>query len=92
MKRLIILITIFVGIYFAVMAQAQPVIIDHTCTDINQIPQQWIETAKSNLRISYGHTSHGSQLVTGITAIRDFIGTSYTFTYSSGYSAGSFFK
>ena len=82
--------TIFVAICFAVMVQAQPVIIDHTCTDINQIPQQWIETAKSNLRISYGHTSHGSQLVTGITAIRDFIGTPYTFTYSSGYSAGVF--
>jgi hypothetical protein len=90
MKRLIILMTISVGICFAVMVQAQPVIIDHTCTDINQIPQQWIETAKSNLRISYGHTSHGSQLVTGITAIRDFIGTPYTFTYSSGYSAGVF--
>ena len=70
--------TIFVGVCLAVMAQAQPVIIDHTCTDIDQIPQQWIETAKSNLRISYGHTSHGSQLVTGISAIRDSIGAHTT--------------
>jgi len=90
MKRLFTSVTIFLGICFAVMAQAQPVIIDHTCTDINQIPQQWIEAAKSNLRISYGHTSHGSQLVTGISAIRDSIGAPYTFTYSSGYSAGVF--
>ena len=71
MKRLIVMMAFIFGVCFAVMAQAQPVIIDHTCTDIDQIPQQWIETAKSNLRISYGHTSHGSQLVTGISAIRD---------------------
>ena len=89
MKRIIVLVTIYVVICLAVIAQAQPVIVDHTCTDINQIPQQWIETAKSNLRISYGHTSHGSQLVTGINAISGFNGA-YNFTYSSGYSAGVF--
>ena len=89
MKRIIVLVTIYVGICLAVIAQAQPVIVDHTCADIDQIPQQWIETAKSNLRISYGHTSHGSQLVTGINAISGF-NSAYNFTYSSGYSAGVF--
>ena len=89
MKRIIVLVTIYVGLCLAVMAQAQPVIVDHTCTDIDQIPQQWIETAKSSLRISYGHTSHGSQLVTGINAISGF-NSAYNFTYSSGYSAGVF--
>ena len=90
MKTSRVLIIILLGVCFTTVAQAQPVIIDHTCTDINQIPQQWIETAKSNLRISYGHTSHGSQLVTGIDAIRDFKGDPYDFSYSSGYSAGIF--
>ena len=70
--------------------QAQPIIIDHTCTDINQIPPSWIETAKSDLRISYGHTSHGSQLITGIDAISDYRGAPFTFSYASGYSAGIF--
>lgn len=40
-------------------------IINHASTNLANIPEQWITTAKSNLRLSYGHTSHGSQLVTG---------------------------
>jgi len=46
--------------------------IDHNCTDINQIPQFAIEDAKSLLRISYGHTSHGSQLTSGMTGLVEF--------------------
>jgi hypothetical protein len=46
---------------------APPIIIDHTCTDIRQIPESAIEQAKMNLHIAYGHTSHGSQLTTGVT-------------------------
>jgi len=51
---------------------AQPIIIDHTCTDITQIPESAIEQAKNNLHIAYGHTSHGSQLTTGMTGLVDF--------------------
>ena len=51
---------------------AQPIIIDHTCTDINQIPESAIDQAKINLHIAYGHTSHGSQLITGMTGLIDF--------------------
>ena len=43
-----------------------PIIIDHTCTDLRQIPDFWIEQAKALLRVSYGHTSHGSQPITGM--------------------------
>ncbi|HJX39557.1 MAG TPA: DUF11 domain-containing protein [Anaerolineae bacterium] len=43
-----------------------PIIIDHTCTDLSQIPDYWIEQAKALLRLSYGHTSHGSQPITGM--------------------------
>ncbi len=50
---------------FAVHA-ADPIIIDHTCTDINLIPEAAIEQAKSDLHIAYGHTSHGSQLISGM--------------------------
>ena len=91
MKTPLMLIIILFGVWFTTVTQAQPIIIDHTCTDINQIPQQWIEAAKSNLRISYGHTSHGSQLVTGINAIRDFKGAPYDFTsVSYSYVPGVF--
>jgi len=45
---------------------AQPVIIDHNCTDLSKIPEYWINQAKSQLRVCYGHTSHGSQPITGM--------------------------
>ena len=44
---------------------ASPIIIDHTCTDISQIPTYWLEQAKQ-LTIHYAHTSHGSQINSGI--------------------------
>ena len=50
----------------------QPIIIDHTTVDVTAIPQIWIEAAKNNLHIYYGHTSHGSQLVTGMDGLVDF--------------------
>lgn len=39
-----------------------PVIIDHTCTDVNRIPEYWINRARV-LAIHYAHTSHGWQLL-----------------------------
>jgi hypothetical protein len=50
----------------------EPIIIDHTSTDIRLIPQTAIEQAKENLHIAYGHTSHGSQLTTGMTGLVNF--------------------
>ena len=47
-------------------AGSEPIIIDHTCTDLNKIPDYWIEQAKDLLKLSYGHTSHGSQPITGM--------------------------
>jgi uncharacterized repeat protein (TIGR01451 family) len=42
-----------------------PIIVDHTCTDLSKIPDHWLEEAKK-LAIHYAHTSHGSQIVSGI--------------------------
>ncbi|HTP08934.1 MAG TPA: hypothetical protein VMP08_11830 [Anaerolineae bacterium] len=42
------------------------IIIGHTTTDISKVPAYWINKAKEMLRLSYGHTSHGSQLVSGM--------------------------
>ena len=44
-------------------------IIDHNCTDLSKIPENAIADAKSKLHIAYGHTSHGSQLITGMSAL-----------------------
>ena len=46
--------------------------IDHHCVDITQVPQAWIEEAKNTLHIGYGHTSHGSQVTSGMTGLVNF--------------------
>lgn len=43
----------------------QAIIIDHTCTDLSRIPDYWLEEAKK-LTFHYAHTSHGSQIVSGL--------------------------
>ncbi len=45
------------------------IIIDHLCTDLSKVPDHYINQAKEKLRIGYGHTSHGSQLVSGLLAL-----------------------
>jgi len=63
------------------------IIIDHTCTQLDTIPAQWIEAARANLHIAYGHTSHGSQITTGMTGLVSFKGDLYR--YSWGGSNGT---
>ena len=73
------------------------IIIDHTCTDLTRVPQSWVQTAKSNLHIAYGHTSHGSQVTDGMTGLVGFInngglGLSYPqdlFAWNSGGTGGA---
>ncbi len=52
----------------------EPIIVDHSCTDLVAIPPAWIDAAKSSLHIAYGHTSHGSQVTSGMTGLVDFTG------------------
>jgi len=52
---------------------ADPIIIDHTCTNIREIPESAINQAKTTLHIAYGHTSHGSQLTDGMTGLVGFV-------------------
>ncbi len=83
--------TLFLSCLFIPVFVHAQIIVDHTCTDIHQIPDAWINAAKANLRIGYGHTSHGSQLVTGIQAFRGNPGDLYYFTMSDwGLSTGKF--
>lgn len=58
---------------FLVSSIAKPqLIIDHTCTDINEIPLARILDAKELLHIAYGRTSHGGQLTTGMSGLISF--------------------
>ena len=48
---------------------SQGTIVDHTCTDMTKIPESAINQAKAKLHIGYGHTSHGSQITSGMTGL-----------------------
>jgi len=56
-------------------------VIDHTCTDLNAIPAEWIEAAQSDAKVHYAHTSHGSQITTGLDLIED---SNSTFSQAQG--------
>ncbi len=60
-------------------AATSAIIIDHTSTKLTDIPIESINQAKSDLHIAYGHTSHGSQLVTGMTGLYSWKGSLYAF-------------
>ena len=53
--------------------------VDHACRDVGAIPAAAVDSAQAKLHIAYGHTSHGSQLVTGMDGLVDFLGNAYAF-------------
>ena len=55
------------------------IIVDHRSVNLSLVPREWVEKAKSTLHIAYGHTSHGSQLTTGMKGLADFKGSLYFF-------------
>ena len=55
-----------------------PIIVDHTCTDLSKIPVTAVADAKKNLHIIYTHTSHGSQIISGMTGIQSSKKAPYT--------------
>ena len=48
---------------------AEPLIIDHTCTDLSRILDDAIDTVQEVIKWHYSHTSHGGQLTTGLIRI-----------------------
>ena len=68
-------------------ASTGAIVADHqAATAFGSIPESAISTAKSTLKIAYGHTSHGSQLVTGMVALA---ATNSLYAYNSTGSGGA---
>jgi hypothetical protein len=64
-KRLSILCLIVV--LFIRTAYSQPIIIDHTCTDISKIPDEWIQKVKNDqMLFSVAGESHGRAYMYGL--------------------------
>lgn len=62
--------------------------IDHDCADLSLIPAAWIAQAKADLHIAYQHTSHGSQLVSGMNALSGYAPFGDTYEWTDNGSAG----
>ncbi len=87
MKFRIFFLLFFMLLSFDIYAQA--IVADHkSALSFYDIPQTYIDTAKSNLRIYYGHTSHGSQIVSGMAELED-LNTIYTYHGNSHEITGS---
>lgn len=48
------------------ISSADPIIIDHTTTNLSQIPDSWIIKVQKNIKVYFGHTSHGMQITNGL--------------------------
>lgn len=83
---------VFVALISQLQAQT-PIIIDHEDTDIFSIPESEIVHAKETLHIAYGHTSHGSQVTSGMTGMVAFMnGLGYTnnlYAWNNGVTGGA---
>jgi hypothetical protein len=52
--------------------ETSAIVVDHNSIVIDKIPHEWIEKAKKELHIAYGHTSHGSQITEGLLKLSEF--------------------
>lgn len=46
------------------------IVVNHNDVDVKKVPVSYIEKAKQNFKVFYGHTSHGSQITSGMKALR----------------------
>ena len=79
----ILLILSFAAL-FIYKSIAEPIIIDHNCIKIDKIPEEFVTKAKNNLRIAYGHTSHGSQITTGMNYLKSLPNSIFIFNQGEG--------
>lgn len=60
---------------------AQGIVADHNVIDeFEDIPDSYITQVKDDFKIAYGHTSHGSQPITGMTVLQEQFGAAFNFT------------
>ncbi len=75
-------------------SNAQAIIIGHNqahLEDLKNVPLEWIDSAKAKLKLAYFHTSHGSQINSGLTPLDAFMGGEGTFLRSEAGGPGVLF-
>lgn len=80
----IFIFTLFVLGNVQTVKSGETIIVDHNSCSLEKVPLLWISNAKSNLKVAYGHTSHGSQLITGMNLLKDIQNSVYQFNNGTG--------
>ncbi len=71
-------------------ASTGAIVADHQAAlSFDSIPDAYITAAKSNLHIAYGHTSHGSQIITGMDALKNYAPYGAKYNWHDGVLAGA---
>ena len=70
-KEMMLIIGMIAVLAMVPSACADAIIIDHTCTDLSEIPDEWIDAVQDHIKLHYAHTSHGGQLTTGLQIIEN---------------------
>ncbi len=86
MKKLLLIVQF---LFYCGVVFSQPIIIDHTCIHLDSVPESAINNAKQSLHIAYGHTSHGSQIITGMDKLDDFKGGTGLYNWHDGPQSGA---
>jgi len=61
-----------------------PISVDHNCTNISQIPEKWIQEVKSFVNLHFAHTSHGEQIICGLSKLESqYSNLQYDLNYNS---------
>jgi hypothetical protein len=82
-------VSVLLGVVVApATASDGQVLVDHRCADTSAVPEPWIAAAKDGLHVAYNHTSHGSQLISGMEAIGSYPPFGDLFRWSDDGSAG----
>jgi hypothetical protein len=72
------------------LVYAAPIIADHNAAISffnGEVPEEWVTEAKTNLKVIYEHTSHGTQIVSGMEDLDVFMGNTglYDFNENTRY-------
>ena len=69
-RTLVTVYSLFILMLFTSLAfsqeKSEPLIIDHFCSVLDEIPAVWIDSAKAKIKLHYAHTSHGNQITVGL--------------------------
>ncbi len=86
-----VLLVLFFLLPFSILSKG--IVIDHNFVDINKLTKENIKLCTSTLKVVYQHTSHGSQLVSGLDALASYNSDFFTYGYSNyGYNPLYFFN